>query len=298
MIHSDIRDRPQRTSMLTGKAKVFSHKSKSGYQKIVGNLWMISVLWQREMIRVTRSWFNFVMGLVAPLLYLVILGTGIGSAVYQGSNGSGDYRSYLFPGILLMAAQAPAFTVGAGIVWDRESGLLRQMLVAPVSRSAILTGICLGGASTGIAYAVPLMAIGGLVGVPYRPVLLLALAELALLAFAFTAIGLVLAVCIKRAQTFQAVAGFCMAPLLFISGALFPTSGLPGWLSGVVLANPLTYGVDALRRALPGPLDLGGRAHGPRWGDWAPPEILEVGIVAILALVALLVATRRFAVSE
>jgi ABC-2 type transport system permease protein len=249
------------------------------------------------MIRVGRSKFNFIMGLVGPLLYLLILGTGLGS-VFNGSSGAEAYRGYLFPGVLLMAAQAPAFTVGAGIVWDRQSGLLRQMLVAPVSRSAILAGICLGGASTGVAYSIPLLAFAGLIGVPYSPGLLLALVELGLLAFAFTAVGLLMAVCVKRPQTFQVAAALCMTPLLFLSGALFPASGLPGWLSGAVLANPLTYGIDALRRALPGSLDLEGKAHGPQWGNWVPPEVLELGIVAVLAMAALMVATRRFSRSD
>ena len=286
-------------SLRTGAARTSQAPGTTGrwYRKATSNLWLVCALWQREMIRVGRSRFNLIMGLVGPLLYLLVLGTGLGSVV-NGASGAEAYRAYLLPGVLLMAAQAPAFTVGAGIVWDRQSGLLRQMLVAPVSRPAILAGICLGGASTGVAYSIPVLAFAGLIGVPYRFGLLLALAELALLAFAFTALGLLMAVVVKRPQTFQVVAAFCMTPLLFLSGALFPASGLPSWLSGAVLANPLTYGIDALRRALPGALYLEGKAHSPQWGSWTPPAVLEVGIVAALALVALMVTTHRFSRSD
>lgn len=261
--------------------------------RAAGDLRTIRVLWQREMIRFARRRVRIAMGLVSPLMFLLVLGTGLGSAIGDG-NDAGSYRAYLFPGMLLMAAQAPALAVGASILWDRQSGFLRQMLVAPVRRPALIAGICLGGASTGAAHGALVLVLAGTAHVPYDARLLLALVEVGLLSFAFTALGVLLAVCVRRPDTYQVVAGLFLMPLLFLSGALFPVGRLPAWLNAAVLVNPLTYGIDALRRTLSGPLDLGGVARGPRWNGWAPPVALELGIVALLAAAALAVATSRF----
>ncbi|MFE2870977.1 ABC transporter permease [Embleya sp. NPDC059259] len=259
----------------------------------------VRVLWQREMIRFARNRVRLAMGLVTPLMFLLILGTGLNSLVGDSSDGLGDYRAYLFPGVLIMAVQAPAIAVGVTIVWDRQAGFLRQMLVAPVRRGVLLTGICLGGAATGAAHGALVLAVAGAAGVPYTPQLLLVLLELALISFAFTALGVLAAVCIRRIETFQVVVGMFMMPLLFLSGAMFPARGLPGWLGGAVLVNPLTYGVDALRRTLPGDVATpGGVATGPQWWGWTPPVLLEVAFLAVAALVALTLATRRFARAE
>ncbi|GAB2592548.1 hypothetical protein GCM10027168_26960 [Streptomyces capparidis] len=256
----------------------------------------VLVLWQRELIRFGRNRLRIAMGLLAPVIFLLVLGTGLDSA----SEGAGldGFRAYLFPGVMLMAVQAPAMAVGASIVWDRQAGFLRQMLVAPVRREAILLGICLGGATTGTAYGALVLVLAPVVGVPYAPELLLVLLVLGLIGFAFTTLGVLLAVSIKRPDTFQVVVGLCVMPLLFLSGAMFPVRGLPDWLHAAVLANPLTYAVDALRRALPGDAGFAGGAAGPRWAGWAPPAALEAGGIALLALLALAAATRRFSRTE
>ncbi|UNO44333.1 ABC transporter permease [Streptomyces sp. MST-110588] len=254
----------------------------------------VRVLWRREMIRFGRNRLRIAMGLLTPLMFLFILGTGLNAALGSGGTAFQDYRAYLFPGVLVMSVQAPALAVGSSIVWDRQAGFLRQMLVAPVRRSALLAGTSLGGATSGACYGALVLALAGSVGIPYHPRLLLALLELALIAFAFTALGVVAAVCIKRIETFQIAVSLAMGPLLFLSGAMFAVGGLPGWLGIVVRLNPVTYGVDALRRTLPGNLDLGGTAKGPQWGEWTPPVLLEAGGVLLLALFALAVATRRF----
>lgn len=262
------------------------------------NLRTVRVLWHREVIRFARNRLRIVMGLVTPLMFLLILGTGLNSAMDTGAQSDRDFRAFLFPGVMLMAVQAPAMAVGASIVWDRQAGFLRQMLVAPVRRGAILVGICLGGATTGAAYGLLVLVLAGVVGIPYEPGLLLALLQLALLGFAFTSLGVLVATAIKRPDTFQIVVGLCFMPLLFLSGAVFPPGGLPGWLGVLVTGNPLTYGVDALRRTLPGDVDLGNEAQGPQWAGWAPPVVLEVGIIALLATLALAVATRQFSRNE
>ncbi|WP_200303938.1 ABC transporter permease [Streptomyces adelaidensis] len=255
----------------------------------------VRILWRRETVRFLRNRARLVMGLAAPLLFLFVLGNGIGSA----SVGLGHYQAFLFPGMLLMVVQGPAVAVGTVVMWDRQSGFLRQMLVAPVRRGAVLAGICLGGATTGALYALPVLALAGPMGLPYHPRLLLVLAEVVLLAFALTALGVAAAVCIRRPETFQIVSGLAMAPAMLLSGALFPVGGLPSWLGAAVLANPLSYGVDALRRTMPEP-DTGVPTPawfhaGPQWWGWTPPVLLELALVVIPSLLLLVLAGRRFA---
>lgn len=255
----------------------------------------LRLLWHREMIRFGRNRLRLAMGLVTPLMFLLILGTGLSSALGGTQDALRDYTTYLFPGVLMMAVQAPSLSVGVAIVWDRQAGVLRQMLVAPVRRGVLLAGICLGGASTGMAYGGLVLLVAGAADVPYHPRLLLVLLELGLIAFAFTSVGVLAAVCIRRIESFQVLISLLMMPLLFLSGAMFPARGLPGWLGGAVLANPLTYGVDALRRTMPGDgADLGGRVPSPQLWGWTPPVLLEAAMIALVAVVLLGIATRRF----
>ncbi|UUU31702.1 ABC transporter permease [Streptomyces sp. CA-210063] len=261
----------------------------------VADLRTLRILWRREMTRFLRNRARLVMGLAAPLLFLFVLGNGIGSA----GGDLGHYQAFLFPGTLLMVVQGPAVAVGTVLMWDRQSGFLRQMLVAPVRRGAILAGICLGGATTGALYALPVLALAGPMGLPYHPRLLLVLGEVALLSFALTALGVSAAVCIRRPETFQIVSGLAMAPAMLLSGALFPVGGLPSWLGAAVLANPLSYGVDALRRTMPDPDPTTAAPAwfhaGPEWWGWTPPVLLELALVVLPSLLLLLLAGRRFA---
>jgi ABC-2 type transport system permease protein len=282
---------PPQTPMWTDEA--------GGSRGIVRDLRTLRLLWQREMIRFGRNRMRLAMGLVTPLMFLLILGTGLTSALQSSSQTLRDYTTYLFPGVLMMAVQAPAIAVGITIVWDRQAGVLRQMLVAPVRRGALLAGICLGGASTGAIYGSLVLLVAGAANVPYHPRLLLVLLELGLIAFAFTSVGVFAAVSIRRIETFQVVVSLFMMPMLFLSGAMFPARGLPGWLGTAVLINPLTYGVDALRRTMPGAsASLGGRVSSPQWWGWTPPIWLELGLIALSATLLLTLAARRFSKVE
>ncbi|MGW0821012.1 ABC transporter permease [Streptomyces sp. NPDC002845] len=207
-----------------------------------------ALLWRREMTRLRRNPTRLAMGLVTPLLFLVVLGTGLDAA----SSGLGkaqlnDYRSYLFPGVLVMSVRTPAIAVGISLVWDRRLGVLRQMLVAPFPRSSIVLCLALGGggATTGAVYGLMLLSVGGIASIQYTPMLLVVLLEILLVPLMFTALGLLAAVTIRQVDTFQIVVNLSMMPLMFFSGAMFPPNGLPGWLDTVVKLNPLTYGIDA-----------------------------------------------------
>ncbi|MFF0689711.1 ABC transporter permease [Streptomyces albogriseolus] len=258
-----------------------------------------ALLWRREMTRLRHNPLRLVMGLVTPLLFLVVLGTGLEAASSTlGKAQLNDYRAYLFPGALVMSVQAPAIAVGISLVWDRRLGMLRQMLVSPFPRSSIVLGLALGGATTGAVYGLALLAVGGIAGVRYTPMLLAVLVELLLISLLFTSFGLLAAVTIRQVDTFQIVVNLSLMPLMFFSGAMFPPNGLPGWLDTVVKLNPLTYGVDAVRRTLPGPDVLTSEQTRLMLGDWNPPVYAELGVLAALTAAVLGLATHRFSRSR
>jgi ABC-type multidrug transport system, permease component len=254
----------------------------------------IGVLWRRELLRLVHNRLQLSVMLVNPLLFLLVLGTGLDSML--GGAPGGDYRRHLFPGVLLMAVQLPALGAGVAIVRDREAGFLRGVLVAPVGRGTILVGACLGGATAATAQGAVLLALAGLAGLPYRPVVVaLLLGELALIAFTMTVLSALVAVFVTRMETFQTLLSLAMMPLFFLSGALFTVDGLPGWLTALTLANPLSYAVDALRRtaALALPPDQAPAALA--LAGWTPPVALEIVVMLLAGLLALTLAARRFA---
>jgi ABC-2 type transport system permease protein len=188
----------------------------------------------------------------------------------------------------------------ASLVWDRELGFLQEMLIAPVSRTSIVVGKCLGGATIAASQGVIVLALAGLVDVPYDPVLILgAFGLLLLLSFTVTAFGVLVAVTIKQAQTFTWVMQMVVFPIVFLSGALYPVAGLPAWLEVLNRINPLTYAVDAMRHLVFSHLDVAVAARrtldpGVTWFGWQVPALVEVGMVLVLGLAMIGVAARRF----
>jgi ABC-2 type transport system permease protein len=258
------------------------------------------MVWRREMLHFVRDRTGTLVALLQPLLFLFVLGVGLGR-LFAGSGGGSaeDYLMFLFPGVLVMAAQPAAISVGASIVWDRESGFLREMLVAPVRRGTLLIGKCLGGATVATCQGAVVLASAGLIHLPYRPGLFaLLLAELALTALAMTVLGAVVAVVIRRARTFTTVLSVLMTPLIFLSGLMFPVAAMPSWMAWLTLADPLTYAVDAMRSAT-GLYERPHRASAlfepVRWGGLHPAPALELAVVAAFTALALAVAARRFA---
>lgn len=260
----------------------------------------VKIVWKRELIRYSRDRLRIVTSVVQPILFLLVLGTGL-SQVISGPEMGVDFRTFIFPGVVAMTVMFTAVFSAASIVWDREFGFLREMLVAPVSRSAIVLGKCLGGATVATLQGLIVLCLAGLVGVPYAPLLLIVLiAELLLLAFTLTAFGVMAAARIDNMQSFMAVTQMLVLPLFFLSGALFPLSGLPAWLQILTLINPLTYAVDPMRAAVLGHLDLPAVASstGVTWGGWQVPIPLELGIVTAMGLAMLSIAIAQFRRTE
>jgi ABC-2 type transport system permease protein len=259
----------------------------------------IKIVWKRDLIRFVNDRVRIVTALVQPLLFLFILGSGLQRLSSTNTHGI-DLKTFIYPGILCMAVMFTALFSAASIVWDREFGFMREMLVAPVRRSSIVIGKCLGGATVASLQGVILVALAWAVGVPYSVGLVLGILGLQLLlAFALTALGVMVAVRITQMQTFMGVTQMLVMPMFFISGALFPLAALPAWLEVLNRIDPLTYAVDPMRRLVFGHLDASPAARhaldsGVTWWGWHVPGLLEAGIVLALGLLMLGIAIWEF----
>ena len=260
------------------------------------------MVWRREMIRFKHDRARVFAMLVQPLLFLFVMGTGLASVI--DTDGDLDFRTFLFPGVLCMAMWFSGMISAASLVMDRELGFLREMLVAPVRRSSIVLGKCLGGMTGAMVQGVILLALAGLAHVPYEPTLLLGILGLqVLIAFAVTALGVMVATTMRQAQTFNGVMQLLVFPTVFLSGAMYPVSGLPSWLGVINRLNPLTYAVDPMRRLVFAHLDISDAARhrlapGVTWWGWRVPTLVEVGIVLVLGLAMLAVAIAKFTRTE
>ncbi|HEV7772629.1 MAG TPA: ABC transporter permease [Conexibacter sp.] len=259
----------------------------------------IKVVWQRELIRFWRDKLRIVTSLLQPLIFLFVLGGGLAQIASGGTEGV-DLRTFMFPGVLAMAVLFTAMFSAASVVWDREYGFLREMLVAPVRRGSIVLGKCFGGATVAAFQGVIVMALAPLVHVPYSVSMILeVLALQLLLAFMITAFGVMAAVQISQMQAFMALMQMVVMPLLFLSGALFPLTGLPHWLAVLNRLDPLTYAVNPIREAVFANLDLTPAATaallpGITWFGWQVPIAVQVLVVVLCALAALQIAILKF----
>jgi ABC-2 type transport system permease protein len=263
----------------------------------------VRIVWRRELTRFVNDRMRIVTALVQPLLFLFVLGSGLQQLSRAGTHGV-DLKTFIYPGILAMSVMFTAMFSAASIVWDREFGFLREMLVAPVRRSSIVIGKCLGGATVASLQGVILLCIAGTVHVPYDAGLIIGVFALQLLlAFSITAFGVMVAARIKQMQSFMGVMQMIVMPLFFLSGSLYPVSNLPGWLTVLNRLDPLTYGVDPIRRLVFSHLDLTSAARqaldpGVTWWGWHLPSVLEAGVVLLLGLAMLGVAIWEFSAAE
>jgi ABC-2 type transport system permease protein len=272
-------------------------------RSLASELRAIKIVWRRELIRFRSDRIRMVTTLVQPLLFLFVLGAGLQSVSRAGTHGV-DLKTFIYPGILCIAVMFTAMFSAASIVWDREFGFLREMMVAPIRRSSIVIGKCLGGATVASFQGVIVICLAGLVHVPYDPLMILGIFALQLLlAFSITAFGVMIAVRIKQMQSFMGVMQMIVMPMFFISGALFPVAGLPAWLTVLNRLDPLTYAVDPMRRLVFSHLTISPAARhaldsGVTWWGWRVPSLLEAGMILVLGLVMLGIAIWEFSVTE
>jgi ABC-2 type transport system permease protein len=212
----------------------------------------IYILWLRELKRYFRSRAMMVASLGQPLLYLLVLGFGLGPVFQRAGNGS--YIQFVAPGIIGMSVLFTSVFSGIGLLWDRQFGFLKETLVAPVPRVAIMIGKTLGGATVATIQGLIVLVICLIAG--FRPVnwllLPLAIVVMILTAFVFAGLGVAIGSRLQDIQGMQLIMNFLVLPIYFLSGALFPLTGLPSVLAFFTRIDPLSYGVDALRNYLLG----------------------------------------------
>jgi ABC-2 type transport system permease protein len=235
----------------------------------------IYILWTRQLKKYIRSKARIVGSLGQPLLFLVALGFGFGP-IFQRA-GQGSYVQFLAPGIIAMSILFTALFSGIEIIWDRKFGFLKETLVAPVSRFDIMLGRTLGGATVSLIQGVIVLLLTLLVGfkLSHAGYFLFALGFMFLIALFFTALGTAIASVLEDMQGFQLIMNFLVMPIFFLSGALFPLSGLPDILVLVASIDPLSYGVDGLRGA------LAGVSHFGILTDFAVLSLITVVLLAV-----------------
>ncbi|HUA44348.1 MAG TPA: ABC transporter permease [Solirubrobacteraceae bacterium] len=270
---------------------------------IFSELRAIRIVWRRDLIRFVNDRIRMMATLVQPLLFLFVLGSGLQQLASSGTHGV-NLKTFIYPGILCISVMFTAMFSAASIVWDREFGFLREMLVAPVRRSSIVIGKCFGGATVACTQGVIMILLAPLVGVPYSVELIVGIFVLQLLlAFTITAFGVMIAVRIKQMQAFFGVMQMIVMPMFFISGALFPVSNLPGWLTVLNRIDPLTYAVDPMKKLVFNHINITPVARhvldpGVTWWGWRVPTLLEVGVILAIGLGCLGVAIWEFSSTE
>jgi ABC-2 type transport system permease protein len=260
------------------------------------------VVTRRELLRFRSDRARMASMLLQPLLFIFVMGTGLGSIVDTG--GDISFPTFLFPGVLATSVLFTAAFAGVSLVWDREFGFLREMMVAPISRASIIWGKCLGGAIVATGQSLVLLALAGTVGIPYDPLLLVALTGCLFLGSLFlTALGVLLSTRIKTIQGAMPMLQLLITPMMFLSGSLFPLGGLPTWLSVVTRLNPLTYVVQPMRHLVLQHLDLSAAEQARllpalTWGGWAVPIGVQLVTVAVITLGLVAWAARLFRTTE
>src|SRR6266446_202547 len=266
----------------------------------MASLRAIYIIWYRDILRYWRDRWRLVASLAQPLLFLVVFGSGLSSSL-GGAFGRGSgisYIQFMYPGIIGMSILFTAIFGAMSIVWDREFGFLKEVRVAPIDCWAVAVGKALGGTTQAMIQGLILLVLAPFVGVKLSVLTVVELVPLAaVLAFGLASFGVALASTMKSLKGFQVVMNFLMMPMFFLSGALFPLTNLPGWMTVLTRLDPASYGIDPLRRVV---LSDSGRSSAlvERFGltinGQVLPIPLEAGIVLAFGAVMLGIAVVMF----
>src|SRR5271155_2482548 len=208
-------------------------------------------LWWREVVRFYRQRSRVVGVIASPLLFWVVIGSGFGTSFRSSGAGGQHYLNYFFPGALIMIVLFTAIFTMMSVIEDRKEGFLLSVLVAPVSRSAIVLGKVLGGTTLAAVQGMIFLVFAPFAGVHLNVLQVLSVAAVVfLVSFALTALGFAIAWPMDSTSAFHGIINLFLIPLWLLSGALFPLSGASGWIRVLMYLNPLTYGVEALRDLL------------------------------------------------
>lgn len=232
----------------------------------------IYIIWYRDVLLRWRDKVRIIGTLGQPLIFLIIFGFGLGGRMQALAPGV-DFLTFMFPGIVSMSVLMTSFMSAMSIVWDREFGFLKEVLVAPVSRGSVVVGKTLGGATIAVFQGALMLVLAPFLKIELSPLMVLQLLPVMLLvAWALSAVGILIASRMKSMEGFQVVMQVIVMPVIFLSGIFFPVTNLPSWLNVIVKLNPATYGVDAIRQLM-----LGYGASGASSAAAAPLAITLMG---------------------
>lgn len=246
----------------------------------------IYVIWLREMKKFVRNKSRLMGNLAMPFFFLAFLGMGFNSLGMSGLPAGVSYIDFLAPGIVAMTLLFSSIFAGVSILWDRQFGFLKEIMVAPVSRTSIVIGRIFAGMTSGIIQAFFILGIALLMGVKVAnpAIMVFSVVFIVLISMSFVGFGISLASRIEDMHGFQLIMNFLVMPTFMLSGALFPLDNLPSWLAALSYANPLTYGVDGLRATITGVSHL--------------PALLDFGILSGFCIAMILLATYLFRKTE
>ncbi|MCS6913753.1 MAG: ABC transporter permease [Myxococcales bacterium] len=241
----------------------------------------VGVLVQRDLLRFFRQRSRVVGALLQPLLFWLVIGSGLSGSFRMPGASSVDYVQYFYPGVVLLVVLFTSIFTTMSVIEDRQHGFLQAVLVAPSSRLSLVLGKTLGGVTIALVQAAALLLLAPLAGFPWRAIHWpLVLAVLLLSGVALSALGFALAWSLNSTQGYHVVMSLLLIPLWVISGAMFPAQGAPPWLARLMQANPLSHAVASLRRAL----------YGPAYQEVLGPgstAAFELGVLLVFALVTL-----------
>lgn len=243
-------------------------------------------LWLREVKRYVRDRIRIVSSFMQPLLWLLIFGVGIGSSLRAAPLPGLSYQQLIYPGIVGQTLLFTSMFMGISVIWDKEFGFMKEILVAPVSRFSIFLGKMVGDSTDALIQGIIVLFLGLAIGIGVDPITFIAaIPVMLLITFGLVSVGLTIASIMGSLESFGAIQSFINLPMFFLSGALFQVQSLPSWMQDIAKLDPLTYGVDALRNIILG-------------GAWQPyqlqPLIVDLAVIGVFDLLMIAIGTWAF----
>jgi len=272
-------------------------------EEVFRGMWVVAY---RELLRFVQERSRIFSSFAMPLLFLVIFGAGFNRIIGAMTPGV-DYIQFMYPGIIAMTVLMSSVMSGLSIVWDREFGFLKEILVAPLGRSGIVLGKAVGSATVAVIQGIVMLVLAPFLGVSLSPLMVMELIPmLIIISVSLSGLGVLIASRMRSQQGFQIIVQIIIMPMMFLSGVFFPVNNVPIWMAVISKINPLTYGVDAIRQlflgkemaALAGAMGQAGNAIGVTVFGHTMTIVQDVLVVVILGVVLLLIATWSFSKQE